>query len=570
MKISWDVPITVSDGLTLRADVYRPDDDDQHPVLLSYGPYGKGLAFQEGYPSAWEPMVAAFPEIEVGSSGRYQSWEVADPERWVPWGYVCVRVDSRGAGRSPGYIDPYSPREAQDLHECIEWAAAQPWSSGKVGLAGISYYAINQWQVAALAPPHLTAICPWEGANQFYTEAAYHGGINCAFMGNWFEVQVESVQYGLGERGPRNPDTGVPVCGDETLSDAELAANRIDLRQAILDHPFDDEFHSDKSADLSKVTVPLLSTANWGGQGLHLHGNVEGFLRAASSQKWLEIHGREHWTEFYTDYGTDLQRRFFDHFLKGEDNGWDSQPPVHMRVRTVDGDFIDRDEESWPIERTNWTRWYLDTGTLELAGEAPANVAEASYRSDGDGLTFLAAPLAADTELTGPMSARLYVKSSADDADLFVVVRVFDPDGREVLLQGAIDSKAPLSLGWLRASHRKLVPGSPDYRPEHPHRVAEPLAPGEIYQLDIEIWPSNLLIPAGYRLGFTVLGHDFDHGQEGARLKHFRNEFRGVGPFIHDDPQARPESVRTAEITLLSGPEQPSSMLLPFVPPAQA
>src|SRR5687767_8009978 len=159
MRVHWDAPIPASDGIVLRADVFRPLDEGRHPVILTYGPYGKGLAFQEGNKAAWERLTAAHPDVLQGSSNKYQSWELVDPEKWVPDGYAAVRVDSRGTGHSPGYIDFWSPRETQDLYECIEWCAAQPWCSGKVGLNGISYYAMNAWQVACLEPPHLTAIC---------------------------------------------------------------------------------------------------------------------------------------------------------------------------------------------------------------------------------------------------------------------------------------------------------------------------------------------------------------------------------------------------------------------------
>jgi uncharacterized protein len=115
MRIDWDAPIPMDDGLVLRADVFRPDDDGKHPVILSYGAFGKGLAFQDGNRNAWERMIAAFPEVAAGSSNLYQSWEVVDPEKWVPDGYVCIRVDARGAGRSPGFLDPWSPREARDI-----------------------------------------------------------------------------------------------------------------------------------------------------------------------------------------------------------------------------------------------------------------------------------------------------------------------------------------------------------------------------------------------------------------------------------------------------------------------
>jgi putative CocE/NonD family hydrolase len=164
MAIDWDVDIPVGDGLVLKGDVFRPVGGDPCPVLLTYGPYAKGLAFQEGYPSAWQKMIANHPNVAYGSSNKYQNWEVVDPEKWVPYGYACVRVDSRGCGRSPGFIDHFSPRETRDFYECIEWAARQPWSNGKIGLSGISYYGINQWHVASLQPPNLKAMCIWEGA----------------------------------------------------------------------------------------------------------------------------------------------------------------------------------------------------------------------------------------------------------------------------------------------------------------------------------------------------------------------------------------------------------------------
>ena len=152
MRIDWDVPIAADDGVVLRADVFRPVKSGRYPALLTYGPYAKGLAFQDGYPSAWQRMVAQHPDVAAGSSNLYQNWEVVDPEKWVPHDYVCVRVDSRGCGCSPGFIDHFSPRETRDFYQCIEWAGVQDWSNGKVGLNGVSYYGINQWHVASLQP----------------------------------------------------------------------------------------------------------------------------------------------------------------------------------------------------------------------------------------------------------------------------------------------------------------------------------------------------------------------------------------------------------------------------------
>ena len=567
MRIDWDVPVAMDDGLVLRADVFRPLEGGRYPVLLSYGPYGKGLPFQEGYGSAWDIMVREHPDVASGSTNAYQNWEVCDPEKWVPGGYACVRVDSRGAGRSPGVIDHFSQRETRDLYECIEWAGEQPWCTGKVGLSGVSYYAINQWHVAALQPPHLTCICPWEGAADFYRDMSYHGGIYCTFFERWYDIQVTSVQHGRGSRGPVNPRTGQPVCGDETLSEQELATRRVDFGAQLREHPLVDDYHRMRSAEWPKITVPFLSAGNWGGQGLHLRGNVDGFQRAASEQRWLELHGREHWTEYYTDYGVSLQRQFFDHFLKGKDNGWERRPPVLLQVRTVDG-FLERAEHEWPLARTRWLRHYLDADDLTLRPEPSPEATSRTYQAQDGGLTFTMPPVGDDTEITGPLSARLFLSSATVDADVFVTLRAFSPDGVELLFPGAIDPKTPIAQGWLRASHRALVEDlSTPERPYHPHDAAQPLQPGDVVQLDVELWPTSLLLPAGWHLALTVAGRDFEHGQSGSRLGHFANELRGCGPFIHPD---RPADPFGGAATIHTGGRRASSLLLPVVPPVGA
>jgi uncharacterized protein len=567
MLVEWDVPIVMDDGNVLRADVFRPVEDGAYPVIMSYGPYAKGLPFQQGYPTAWERMVAEHPDVAAGSSNDFQNWEVVDPEKWVPHGYVCVRVDSRGCGRSPGYIAHFSARETQDYHDCVEWAAEQPWSNGRIGLTGISYYAMNQWQVAATQPPHLAAICIWEGASDCYRELTHHGGILSTFADNWFDMQIKTVQYGLGDRGPVNPRTGVPACGDDTLDDATMAANRIDFGRVIRNSKLDsDPFYRERAVDFAKITVPLLSAGNWGGQGLHLRGNVEGFVQAASPHKWLEMHGLEHWTHFYTDYGVALQRRFFDHFLKGEDNGWDKEPPVRLQIRHVDGSFIARSEHEWPLARTQFTPLLLDAvrGALGPAASAESSI---SFEALGEGVTFSTEPLAADTEITGPLAARLFVSSTTEDADLFLVLRVFAPDDQEVVFQGAIDPFTPVAQGWLRASMRKLDPErTTPYRPYHHFNEVQPLEPGSIYEVHVEIWPTCLHIPAGHRVALTVQGHDYEYpGATTSRLSNFKNDMRGCGPFLHDDLIDRPAHVFRGTSTIYTGPEHPSHLLLPIV-----
>jgi predicted acyl esterase len=568
MRVEWDVPIRMDDGIELRADIFRPPGDGVHPVILSYGPYAKGLSFQEGYPDQWAIMVREHPDIGAGSSNKYQNWEVVDPEKWVPDGYACVRVDSRGAGRSPGYIDPFSPRETRDLYLCIEWAGKQPWSNGKVGLNGISYYGINQWHVASLNPPRLAAMCIWEGAADWYRDMTHHGGILCTFWDNWYDKQVLTVQHGLGTRGPRDPHTGELVCGPETLSDEELENNRVAFGDEILAHPLDDEYHRLRSPKWEEIAVPFLSASNWGGQGLHPRGNFEGYVRADSDQKWLEVHGLEHWTHFYTDYGVALQKRFFAHFLKGEQNDWTEQPPVQLQVRHVDGSFKERAENEWPIARTQWTHLYLNATEGLLLVHAPPEVeSEVEFEALSDGLTFTIPPIEEEVEITGPISAKLFVSSSTVDADLFLVVRVFDHDDREVVFQGALDPNTPVAQGWLRASHRKLdTTLSEKWRPYHTHDEAQPLQPGEPYELDIEIWPTCIVVPAGCRISLTVRGKDYEHPGGGARLASFVNEMTGCGPFLHNDRRDRPPDTFGGTTRIYTGGDRASYVLLPIIP----
>jgi uncharacterized protein len=567
MHIDWDTPITMEDGLVLRADVFRPADARKYPVILSYGPYAKGLSFQEGYKGNWTRLIKAAPEVLRGSSNKYQNWELVDPEKWVPDGYACVRIDSRGAGRSPGYLDAWSPRETQDLYQCIAWAGTQHWSSGKVGINGISYYAMNQWQVAALKPPHLAALCIWEGASDYYREVCRHGGILCDFLSSWYPRQVASVQHGVGSRGARSAVTGELVAGPLTLSAAELGKNRADAPGEARGRRLLNDYYTARTAEFEKIEAPLLSAANWGGMGLHPRGNFEGFLRAGSKQKWLEVHGDTHFTHFYSSYGEALQKRFFGHFLKGEDTGWDRQPRVSLNIRYPGERFVLRAEREWPLARTQWTKYFLKPQGLALGTDAPAGAAALSYDTTGDGITFRTPPLKRDLEITGPVAAKLWLSSETTDADLFLVLRVFDPVGNEVVFIGSNDPRVPVGLGWLRASHRKLDPRrSQPYRPWHAHDEEWPLTPGEPVELDVEIWPTSIVVPSGYRIALTVRGSDYEYDGTDAGLANAPYPMKGVGPFTHADPDDRPAGTFACRNTLHFGADNAPYLLLPVIP----
>jgi putative CocE/NonD family hydrolase len=202
MNFQRDVPITLRDGHVVYANVYRPKQQGRYPVILTQTVYGKDPNFQDAYKTRFEELVKnEVPDLCEKSSCNFIKWEVTDPERWIPEGYAVMVVDVRGSGKSPGLLDSLSPRETSDYYDVIEWAGVQPWSSGKVGLLGTSYLAMNQWQVAALQPPHLAAIVPWEGASDWYREVSYHGGILSNFFARqWSRTQIAPKRMAMAGR----------------------------------------------------------------------------------------------------------------------------------------------------------------------------------------------------------------------------------------------------------------------------------------------------------------------------------------------------------------------------------
>ena len=564
-------------------NIFRPQGEAKVPALLGVSPYGKDLHTKDGFPEIWLEMQDHLPRFADNSSLSLHTWETNDPEIWVPWGYACVRLDTPGSGKSPGVIDCYSPIEAQATYDAIEWCAAQSWCNGKVALMGISYLAIIQWRVAAEQPPHLTCLCPWEGEFDYYREWARHGGILCnVFTELWYPTQVLALQYGFrGSKYHDLDDSTAPIGGDEDLSSEQLAANRVDLVQEYRDREMDEQWYRERSGVYEKNTLPILSAANWGGQGLHGRGNFEGFTLAPSNEKWLRVHGGNHRDAFYLPDGEQLQKQFFDHYLKGVDNGWPEKPRVMLKVRRIDDTFFERDEQEWPLARTQWTKHYLDVQAGTLSSAVPAAEAAETYAGMGRGIRLRTAPLDEETEITGPLAAKLFVASSTEDMDLFLTLRVLDPDGTEATFIASVEPQAPVANGWLRVSHRKLDPErTTEYRPWHTHDEKQPLTPGEIYEVDVEIWPSCLVIPAGYTLELIIEGKDFarddldpdpTYAKLAERMVAFAGRdwpdlFRGMGLFLHNDPQDRPAAIFNGDNTIYSGPEHPAYLLLPVIP----
>ena len=576
MRIDWDVPITMDDGLVLRADVFRPVKDGKYPVILTYGPYAKGLAFQDGYPSAWQRMADKHPDVTAGSSNLYQNWEVVDPEKWVPHDYVCVRVDSRGAGCSPGFIDHFSPRETKDFHDCIEWAGVQPWSNGKVGLNGISYYGINQWHVASLQPPHLAAMCVWEGAADWYRDMTHHGGILSTFWENWYDMQVKTVQYGAGERGKRSRVHGELVCGPETLSEKSWRRTAADFG--------DRDPRASARRRLSQGALADL------GQGRRCRcspppiGAARACIRAAISKASCAPRpSRNGWRRTASSTGristpTTAASCSCDSSTiscTARTTAGRSSRSVLLQVRHPGEKFVARAENEWPLARTQWTKFYLDPADHGADADKPARRRASQLRRHGRRRSPSSPPpLAQETEITGPSALKLFVSSSTSDADIFIVLRVFTGDLKEVVFQGAIDPHTPIAQGWLRASHRKLDKKlSKPYRPYHTHDEKQPLKQGPAVELDIEIWPTSIVVPAGYRIALSVRGKDYEYGgASGGKLSNFKNELTGCGPFLHDDPRDRPpgDFRRHDDACISAAARRPMCCCRSFLPKKQA
>jgi predicted acyl esterase len=562
MRLERNVEVSMRDGARLRANVYRPDADGCFPVLMTFGPYGKDVPLRQFMQEAWDRLQQTYPEIPAASSCKHLVFERPDPEVWVPDGYVLINVDSRGAGKSAGRLDPNSPAEFRDFYDAIEWAGVQRWSSGKVGLLGISYYAAGQWFVAAMRPPHLTAILPWQGTYDFYRDRTRQDGIYASgFLKRWWNRSVLRNQYGNPDTDCTDIYTGERVTGPAMLSPAELAANRADYLGDVLAHPLNDAFYRERTPDLSKIDYPVLVIANWGGLGLHLRGTIRGFIGIASRAKWLKVQSGSYFHTFLQPQNVALQKRFFDRYLKGIENGWESEPPIEVEIRAR-GDRVKRvaRADAWPLPQTQWTRLYLDAVGKTLSPEQPQQAASASYPALSAGMTFATAPFADDVEIVGPVKAKLFVSSSTPDMDIFATLCAFDPQGNEMTFIAAPEPKSPVTQGWLRISQRKTDPQrSTEYLPYYPHDQRAPLTPGEVYEVDLEIWPMGLALEQGSRLTLTIQGMDFE--RPGAT-----GPLRGVAWFTHDDPTDRPPELFAGINTLHTGGPHLSYLLLPMLP----
>jgi predicted acyl esterase len=484
MHVDWDVPVEVRDGTVLRVNVFRPQGAGPFPVILSAHPYGKDKIPAKTRSGRGVPLQSRLlPQPHTVRISSYTSWEAPDPVVWVREGYAVVNADLRGGGTSEGIGDLFSDEEADDYDDLIEWTGTQAWSSGKVGLDGVSYLAISQYKVAALRPPHLAAICPWEGLSDLYRDFVRPGGVReDGFSKLWSRL---------------------------TSREARI---RVPLRDGIEQHSERDDWYVSRTPRLEQIEVPILVCGSFSDHLLHTRGSFEVFRRAGSRKKWLYTHRDGKWCAYYSEEATRTRIRFFDHTLKGLANGWDKEPAVRLAVTEAGADpAAIVHEDAWPPRDLAWRKLWLDaqSNTMRLEQE-PALPATAKFKTPKGRASFLWT-VPEDMDVIGPMALHLPLEVQAsDDALLFAGLRKFR-SGAEVTFEGSYGfSDDMVSKGWQRAAHRELDAAlSTPEQPVHTHQRVEPLRAGEIVPVVIALRPHATRLRKGDQLRLDIQGRWF-------------------------------------------------------------
>ncbi|UGU34133.1 CocE/NonD family hydrolase [Mycolicibacterium smegmatis] len=518
VTVRHDVPVTTRDGTVLRVNVHLPAGENPVPVLLCAHPYGKDKVpvrkkRGRGYALPFQYRVLRQPARVRFSS--LTTWEAPDPAWWTKQGFAVVNCDLRGAGTSGGVGSPLSDQEGEDVYDLVEWAAAQPWSTGAVGMIGVSYLAISQWKSAALRPPHLRAIVPWEGMTDPYRDLLHPGGI---------------------------AETGFIKLWSRSLRDTRL---KYDLGKENSSRPRYDDWWRSLVPALDRIEVPALICGSFSDNNLHTRGSVRGFEQIGSAERHLYTHRGGKWAAFYSDDALRTQLAFLLRHLRG--GTAQELPRVRLEVReSRDRVVAVRDEAQWPLPSTRWTPLYLhDAGLRAAPPDAAGSISFDTRRAAARfGWT-----LPEDTELTGPMALRLYLSADTDDVDLFVGVEKWD-GARYVPFEGSYGfGRDRVTTGWLRASMRALDESrSRPFEPVPTFTDPRPLRPGEVVPVDIPLGPSSTLFRAGEQLRLVVAG----------RWLWPRNPLTGQFPAAYER-----RSRGTA--TLHWGPDRQARLLVPVV-----
>lgn len=478
--VDHKVRIPLRDGVSLAASLYRPATGEPTAVIIAISPYGKenfqGIGVFANVPNSH------IGHIEISDS---VSFEAPDPGFWVPNGYAVLQVDVRGQGVSEGDTEPLGPTEQADYCEIIEWAAKQPWSSGSVGLLGVSYLAITQWAVAQHRPPALKAIVPWEAFTDQYLQA-YPGGI--PEVGMWKFVLNDFIL----------PNHN-PACGIKMPPPGYSPA----------DHPLRNGYWDAQRIRIEDVDVPVLLCASFSDQGLHSKDSFDNFELVSHDQKWMFSHRRPKWDAFYSEEARNWQLSFFDQFLKERTGAFESFPRIRFDVHESRNTYTVRTSDAWPPHDSVPTVFYLNASDETLGLQPSAAESYIEYDA-ASGSAHFDLKVTADMIAVGHSKLKLWIEvMDGDDADLFACVQKIDREGNHVYFYGfgGTNPNDVVSRGWLRASHRELdnAASRPD-KPVHTHRREQKLHKKEIVPVEIELLPAATQFREGETLRVLVQG----------------------------------------------------------------
>ncbi|NNJ99055.1 MAG: CocE/NonD family hydrolase [Desulfatitalea sp.] len=481
-----DVAVKLRDGTTIYTDVFRPVGDGPFPVIVAWSGYGKqgGIQTHSDGPQLWGKLGLSTDPRPEWISGL-QKFEGPDPAEWCLHGYVVVNPDSRGAFMSEGHHLVFGEQEGKDGADLIEWAGTQPWSNGKVGMQGNSWLGVMQWFIAAERPPHLAAIAPWEGFCDMYRDFVMIGGIPAP----GFTDLITSLEFGPGMIE--------------------------DLRTMVSEQPLMSPYWKSKRANIEAIEVPVYAVYR---TAPALHRTAECFPRL-KSPKWLRFQNTSEWYNQYVPEYMDDLRRFFDHYLKGIDNGWESTPQVRLAVfdpglpveESANSQYsdapmyasvreIDRPEESWPLPDTQYRKMYLNARKRKLSYTRPLVPKTVRYDSTRQlGKSTFTYQFDKDTELTGYFTVKLWVElKGAKDGDLFVTLDKLSKHGKNL---------GNVCKTQMRISHRELdLERSTDWWPVHTHETRKFLSPGEVVPVMIGMPGTSVYIHEGQKLRLKISG----------------------------------------------------------------
>ncbi|MFF3095388.1 CocE/NonD family hydrolase [Streptomyces cyaneofuscatus] len=483
-----DVAVTLRDGVTIHVDLFRPAGAERVPVIVAWSPYGKGQGT-----SASVMGIFGMVGLDNGVVSGLAKFEGPDPAYWCAQGYAICNPDIRGVVDSEGDSVVWDRQEGRDCYDLIEWLGVQDWCTGKVAMSGTSYLAVSQWFTAAEQPPHLAAINPWEGVSDVYRDLVMRGGMpDTGFAG-----QLQNNSYwGKGRR-------------EDILAEAER-------------HPLMNELWENKIPQFEKIDVPAYVVASYSNT-LHTAGTFRAWRRMASEDKWLRVHNSQEWPDYYDAANTEDLRRFFDRFLKGEDNGWEQTPRVRYSLLDLQGgDRVNVPADRFPPADVTSVKYYLDGLSRGMATVAPTVGATADYAvgADPDLVSFVTR-FAQETVLVGYPKAHLWVEAEgADDMDLFLLVQKLDAYGtplqaftvpnhnarvHDITEHGASILRYKGADGRLRVSMRHLDEQlSTEDVPAHSFDRVEKLSPGEIVDVEIGLLPVGLTFRPGEQLRLVV------------------------------------------------------------------